>query len=468
MDRTPIVGPGAALDYNAAAVATRHALDVAGQALNGVPPLIAAFQRTPGDAYYASIEIPEVHQDTARNYGVVPGAQDPDPGTNVPVMRQAYWRDQVPTRPALPALTRVWLPEEFFVSAKVGGRVKKAGVRLDYNYFNGNLVGNRLYIPTQAPVVRQVDVNGINFTFDTRADFWLIARTKNVRAVVMLAAWTEVNGVRQYIPFGAETVTYYAYEGGFPVSDADLAQGNPGNWLVRVSVRATSTTAYAELGIVVRDLEARYAVQSRDPNGAATIVEDDTPHNLRHIYFEAWPDGHFPADPGSVLKLISVAKRELLENKPEYPTMVHCLAGHGRTGTLLSIVYALRTGRERGVDLSLHFLERFRELRKERYFLVQNAQQFVFGYSCYVLLLAAVQANNPNVLVIEDVKRIHAAYKESAPAHASICVRCFAPLAPNATPVVVNVEGAQAKFCTSLCSIQFVSDHQHSDYSPIS
>lgn len=463
MERAPTTVPGPVPDYNAAAVAMRHALDVAGQALSGVPLLISAFQRTPGDAYYSSIEVPEVHRDSAQNYGLVPGAHDPDPGTPVPVMRQAYWRDQVPTRPALPALTRVWLPEEFFVSSRAGGRLKRAGVRLDYNYFNGNLVGGKLYLPTQAPVVRRVEMSGVGFTFDTRADFWLIARTKNVRAVVMLAAWTETHGVRQYIPFGAETVTYYAYEGGFPVSDADLAEGNPGNWLVRVAVRATSTTAYADLGIVVRDLEARYAVQSRDPNGTVVVVEDDTPHNLRHIYFEAWPDGHFPSDPGSVLKLISIAKRELLENKPEYPTMVHCLAGHGRTGTLLSIVHALRTARARGTDLSLHFLERFRELRNERYYMVQNAQQFLFGYSCYVLLLAAVQASNPGTLVIEDVKRIHAAYKERAPTSQAICVRCLAPLPQGSAPVVVGIEGYQARFCSNLCSAQFASDHQHSD-----
>lgn len=459
MEQPPVVAPTAPPtpnNMNESVVSLRHALDTAGQALSGIPELVTQFSDAPNGSR-TTLFVSRENERSADERGFIPGAQDPDPGSNVPRLAQAYWRDQVVTRPALPARTRVWLPTEFHVRSTFGRPEPKTAVAvLGYNYFHGNLVGDGLYIATQSPVVRKMRVNHLHYTFDTRADFWIAVRTKNVRGVVMLSDWDE-ESVVPYLPLDADKVVYYAYQSGFPVSDGEIAAGRPGAWLIRVTVTLQSRTTNEKFGIVIRDLEARYAVRSPNAtSGAVDIVEDDTPHKLRHCHYTRWPDGGIPTDPGDIVGVYATFMKELLRNTTNEPTMVHCLAGHGRTGTLLTTSLALRRHRStNGPNLTAHLLQCFFALRMDRNFLVHNQVQLMFSYVCYVLMLKAVQDGANNVAVLDNVKRIHAALTSTRPAASIACVNCLEAI-PNYSSIISKfVVGVATNFCSAACCSQY-------------
>ena len=426
----------------------------------GYPSIVTEFQDAP-NGLNSSLQLTESQYGAVEMYGLVPGAHDPDPGSNVPKMAQAYWRDQVPVRPAMPARTRVWLPAEFQVRSSYGSSTPKTGsARLGYNYFHGNLISDGLYIATQAPVVRRVKIGNLSYTFDTRADLWIMARTRNVRGIVMLTDW-DGEYVVPYIPLEAERVEYYAYPGGFPASDTDIAAGNRGAWQIRVSVVAQSRTINEKLGITVRDLEAHYAVRRAGVGGVLEVVEDDTPHNLRHILFTHWPDGGVPLDPADIVGLYATAMKELLRNTALEPTMVHCLAGHGRTGTLLTTTMSLRRHRPVGGDnLSTHLIKVFASLRQERNFLVQNQVQLVLAYVCYVLLLAAYQEVSTTVPLLDSVKRIHARLGAEPATCKLVCVNCLKSVPSQSALVRCTINGDVTNFCSRSCSGPYAQRNQ--------
>jgi hypothetical protein len=70
-----------------------------------------------------------------------------------------------------------------------------------------------------------------------------------------------------------------------------------------------------------------------------TIHHADTEHLVQRLHFSAWPDhGVIPAD-----TLIALADRvEQLSPDPARAIVVHCMAGVGRSGTLLSFLAARR------------------------------------------------------------------------------------------------------------------------------
>src|SRR5690606_15995827 len=142
----------------------------------------------------------------------------------------------------------------------------------------------------QTPVVRPRQRDGIDVEYDTRADFWIMAYYHNVRAVVMLNRVEESDGDAQYyFPRGVgESRTFYAYEGGVPVSILEIDAGRPGPWRVRVTVRCETLSELADMGLQVRDLSVRVAVRSLENTGLTVESADRT---VRHYYYLQWPDG---------------------------------------------------------------------------------------------------------------------------------------------------------------------------------
>lgn len=455
----------------------RHALEVAGNALTGVATLANGFHDV---QFSARSDTLDHHKDSATHRalverGVYPGSQAPDPDSKVPHLHEAYWRDQVSTRPALPARTRVWLPTEIHARSALNSPTPREGsVRLGYNYFHGNLVGGGLFIATQSPPVKTRRTKGFiePLTFDARADFWIVVRAKNVRAVVMLADWEEGDREDLVVPYlplvTGGTLTFYAYEYGLPPTTRHGKRGavgegggggsaDVGDWRVRVSVTTIAATTYENRDIIAREVQVRYAIRRRTANGMVEVIEDDSPHTLHHYHYRRWPDGGIPDDPSDVLALTTIAGAALLRNTTDNPTMVHCLAGHGRTGTLLTAVMALRLhAPNQRVTLSEHLMNVFAGLRNERYYLVSSQIQLLFAYTCFVLLLRALQEQNPGTAVITDVKKIQQRLSGARPRAEVVCVNCMSEIPRRVSAVRVPLCGTLTNFCTATCADSFL------------
>lgn len=93
---------------------------------------------------------------------------------------------------------------------------------------------------------------------------------------------------------------------------------------------------------------------------------------VTHLQYVAWPDHGVPDDPSDFLLFISSVRER---RRGEEPLMVHCSAGIGRTGVLITMETALTL-----LDDSrpVFPLEIVRTLRDQRAMMVQTTCQFQF------------------------------------------------------------------------------------------
>ncbi|KAM6909905.1 tyrosine-protein phosphatase non-receptor type 3 isoform 1-T2 [Xenentodon cancila] len=92
---------------------------------------------------------------------------------------------------------------------------------------------------------------------------------------------------------------------------------------------------------------------------------------ITHLQYVAWPDHGVPDDPSDFLLFVSSVR----ERRGEEPVMVHCSAGIGRTGVLITMETAL-TLLDKGRPVFP--LEIVKALRDQRAMMVQTTCQFQF------------------------------------------------------------------------------------------
>uniref|UniRef100_A0A3Q4H3N2 protein-tyrosine-phosphatase n=1 Tax=Neolamprologus brichardi TaxID=32507 RepID=A0A3Q4H3N2_NEOBR len=93
---------------------------------------------------------------------------------------------------------------------------------------------------------------------------------------------------------------------------------------------------------------------------------------VTHLQYVAWPDHGVPDDPSDFLLFISSVRER---RKGEEPLMVHCSAGIGRTGVLITMETAL-SQLDQGQPMSP--LDIVKTLRDQRAMMVQTTCQFQF------------------------------------------------------------------------------------------
>uniref|UniRef100_A0A8R1UTI7 Tyrosine phosphatase n=1 Tax=Pristionchus pacificus TaxID=54126 RepID=A0A8R1UTI7_PRIPA len=112
-------------------------------------------------------------------------------------------------------------------------------------------------------------------------------------------------------------------------------------------------------------------------------------HMVNHIFYKKWPDYSVPQ---TVTPLITIV-RWLEENGgmgKESPILVHCLAGIGRTGTLIVTLMGLRSIRTTNQleEPSNFVMELAKELRRHRDGSIQTSQQYIYAHSALIKLFA--------------------------------------------------------------------------------
>ncbi|CAF0883631.1 unnamed protein product [Didymodactylos carnosus] len=92
-------------------------------------------------------------------------------------------------------------------------------------------------------------------------------------------------------------------------------------------------------------------------------------------HYTQWPDMDIPVDAHPLINLIKEVNEQ--NGKEDYPIVVHCSAGVGRTGTYITIDAMIdKIEKEGKIDI-YNFVKR---MRKERSLMVQTVRQYVFIY----------------------------------------------------------------------------------------
>uniref|UniRef100_A0A3Q3EC17 protein-tyrosine-phosphatase n=1 Tax=Labrus bergylta TaxID=56723 RepID=A0A3Q3EC17_9LABR len=103
-----------------------------------------------------------------------------------------------------------------------------------------------------------------------------------------------------------------------------------------------------------------------------THTQLDEERAVTHMQYVAWPDHGVPDDPSDFLLFISSVRER---RRSEEPLMVHCSAGIGRTGVLITMETALRLLDEGRPVFPLDIVK---TLRDQRAMMVQTTCQFQF------------------------------------------------------------------------------------------
>ncbi|XP_061104311.1 tyrosine-protein phosphatase non-receptor type 3 [Conger conger] len=103
-----------------------------------------------------------------------------------------------------------------------------------------------------------------------------------------------------------------------------------------------------------------------------TNVESGVERTVTHLQYVAWPDHGVPEDPTDFLDFVSFVRNKRSDSTP---LMVHCSAGIGRTGVLITMETAMELIEK---DEPVHPLDIVRRLRDQRAMMVQTASQYRF------------------------------------------------------------------------------------------
>ena len=122
----------------------------------------------------------------------------------------------------------------------------------------------------------------------------------------------------------------------------------------------------------------------------------DENRDIFQFHFKAWPDHGVPQDPGVVLGFmedVNMKCKELEKLNPG-PTVVHCSAGIGRTGTYIIIDIITKLIQHQGWQNDIDIQRSVQIARGQRSGMVQTEQQYKFVYRAILHYVEANQQRN--------------------------------------------------------------------------
>ncbi|XP_053422193.1 tyrosine-protein phosphatase non-receptor type 3 isoform X2 [Nycticebus coucang] len=103
-----------------------------------------------------------------------------------------------------------------------------------------------------------------------------------------------------------------------------------------------------------------------------TNTEIGEEHTLTHLQYVAWPDHGVPDDSSDFLEFVNYVRSLRVDNEP---VLVHCSAGIGRTGVLVTMETAMCLIER---NLPVYPLDVVRRMRDQRAMMVQTSSQYKF------------------------------------------------------------------------------------------
>nr|XP_022308543.1 receptor-type tyrosine-protein phosphatase T-like [Crassostrea virginica] len=198
------------------------------------------------------------------------------------------------------------------------------------SYINANYIDGtnrpKEYIAAQGPKQNTVD------------DFWKMIWQEDVSSIVMLTNLKE-----------GDKVKCYKY---WPSRNESLSFGY-------ISVELIEEKIYAFF------IERKLSVTNSIIKKTRTVTQ---------FHYISWPD-HGTPEPISLLDFYHNVTRTTTSN--EVPTLVHCSAGVGRTGTYIALDALYREGRNTG---AVNVMEFVKKMRNNRVSMVQTYEQYITIY----------------------------------------------------------------------------------------
>ncbi|NWW19963.1 PTPRV phosphatase, partial [Falcunculus frontatus] len=203
------------------------------------------------------------------------------------------------------------------------------------DYINANFMpgytSQQEFIATQGPLKKTIE------------DFWRLVWEQNVCNIIMLTVCMENGRVLcdHYWPSESAPVSYGQ------VRVHLLMQSSSEEWTIR------------EFKLWHEGLRAERFVS--------------------HLHYTAWPDHGIPESTTSIMTFRELVREHIQSTKDAGPTLVHCSAGVGRTGTFIALDRLLQQMKqEKVVDI----FGVVYTLRMNRYLMIQTLSQYIFLHSC--------------------------------------------------------------------------------------
>ncbi|XP_040442750.1 tyrosine-protein phosphatase non-receptor type 3 isoform X3 [Falco naumanni] len=202
----------------------------------------------------------------------------------------------------------------------------------DEDYINANYVN--MEIPSAGIVNRYIATQGP--LPHTCAHFWQVVWDHKLSLIIMLTTLTERGRTKchQYWPDPPDVMEYGSF---------------------RVRCHSEDCT----IAYVVREM-------------VITNVETEQQHTVTHLQYVAWPDHGVPDDSMDFLEFVTCMRPKRVENEP---VLVHCSAGIGRTGVLVTMETAMCLIER---NQPVYPLDIVRKMRDQRAMMVQTSSQYKF------------------------------------------------------------------------------------------
>ncbi|CAD5218217.1 unnamed protein product [Bursaphelenchus okinawaensis] len=194
----------------------------------------------------------------------------------------------------------------------------------------------------------------------TVIDFWTMAWQENCYHIFMLCKFVEIKKQKCY-PYYPVKVNQTLVAGPFSIKSVEAS--------------SDSNLNYTKL----------------------VVTRGDEQRTFEHRQWASWPDRFIPQTVEPAFKLL-----ELARSQPKNPTIVHCSAGIGRTGTLV-LLECLYRSLELGIEPIVSNV--FLNIRHQRLQAVQTEDQFIYVH--YAILQKIV---NSGVLTHEASRTFMASY----------------------------------------------------------
>ncbi|MEE6482978.1 hypothetical protein FKM82_013394 [Ascaphus truei] len=232
------------------------------------------------------------------------------------------------------------------------------------DYINGNYMPGynsmKEFIATQGPLPNTV------------ADFWRMGWEHHVSTVIMLTNCMENGRLKceHYWPLDYTPCTYE-----------------------NITVTVTSETILPEW--TIRDFSLKHAQQP----GVKYV---------RHFHYTVWPDHGVPENTSTIIQFRNLVREYMDERKSNGPSIVHCSAGVGRTGTLIALDYLMQQVEKEKRVGSYSFVKK---MRMNRPLMVQTESQYVFLNKCMLDLIQqpveeSIYENQIGDLIYENASAI--------------------------------------------------------------
>ncbi|XP_053197058.1 receptor-type tyrosine-protein phosphatase H-like [Scomber japonicus] len=216
---------------------------------------------------------------------------------------------------------------------------------------------NREYIATQGPLPGTV------------SDFWRMIWEQRVKGIVMVTNCTEGGRTKceQYWPSDRETCLYG-------------------------EMQVTNKSEQQEFNWTLREFTLKYKNTSEE-------------RTVKHFHFTAWPDHGVPQGSEVLIQFRELFRQHIKTEGTGEPTVVHCSAGVGRTGTIIALdvlLQQLEQEKAVGINAFVH------KMRLNRPHMVQTESQYVFLHQCIMDRLQPHEETEENLYENVDMIYVNA------------------------------------------------------------